>query len=65
MRSNLAVGLPIELAIPPRDASQVELSYRIEPGDEYFSNLHLRWSEALRATYQAIPRPTYAAGPGR
>ena len=65
MRSNLAVGLPIDLAILPRDALQVELSYRIEPGDEYFSNLRQRWSEALRATYQAIPRPPYADVPGR
>ncbi len=65
MRSNLAVGLPIDLAILPRDALKIELSYRIEQGDEYFSNLRQRWSEALRATHQAIPRPPYAGVSGR
>jgi putative proteasome-type protease len=65
MRSNLAVGLPIDLAILPRDALRVELSHRIEPGDEYFENLRHRWSEALRATHQAIPRPPYTSTPGR
>src|SRR5689334_18458888 len=32
MRSNLAVGLPIDLAIIPRGALRAELNFRIEPG---------------------------------
>lgn len=34
--------------------------YRIEQGEPYFEDLHQRWSEALRATHQAIPKPPYA-----
>ena len=59
MRSNLAVGLPLDLLILRRDAMESELTYRIEPGEPYFEDLRQRWSEALRATHQAIPNPPY------
>ncbi len=59
MRSNLAVGLPLDLMILRRDAMQTELTYRIEQGEPYFEDLRQRWSEALRATHQAIPKPPY------
>ena len=59
MRSNLAVGLPLDLMVLRRDALQTELTYRIEQGEPYFEDLRQRWSEALRATHQAIPKPPY------
>jgi putative proteasome-type protease len=59
MRSNLAVGLPIDLMILRRDALKCELNYRIEPGEPYFHDLRERWSAALRAAHMAIPRPPY------
>jgi putative proteasome-type protease len=62
MRSNLAVGLPIDLAIIRRDTIRAELNYRIEPGEPYFTDLRERWSEALRAAHIAIPRPPYVNG---
>ena len=66
MRSNLAVGLPIDLAIIRRDTIRAELNYRIEPGEPYFTDLRERWSEALRAAHIAIPRPPYVNGrPGK
>lgn len=60
MRSNLAVGLPIDFVVVRRDACIDELTYRIEPGEPYFSDLRDRWSAALRAAHIAIPRPPYA-----
>jgi putative proteasome-type protease len=63
MRSNLAVGLPIDLMVLRRDALKSEVNYRIEPGEPYFHDLRERWSAALRAAHMAIPRPPYAAGP--
>jgi len=62
MRSNLAVGLPIDLAVIRRDALTAELNFRIEPGEPYFTDLRERWSSALRAAHMAIPRPPYANG---
>jgi putative proteasome-type protease len=59
MRSNLAVGLPIDLMVLRRDALKSEVSYRIEPGEPYFHDLRERWSAALRAAHIAIPRPPY------
>jgi putative proteasome-type protease len=62
MRSNLAVGMPIDLAVIKRDAIEVALQHRIESGDAYFENLRISWSEALRTAYQAIPPPPYLLG---
>ena len=59
MRSNLGVGLPIDLLVVRRDACAAELNYRIEPGEPYFQDLRERWSAALRAAHIAIPRPPY------
>jgi putative proteasome-type protease len=59
MRSNLGVGLPIDVLVARRDGYEPELSYRIEPNEPYFQDLRERWSAALRAAHIAIPRPPY------
>ena len=59
LRSNLGVGMPIDVAVVRRDVCDAELVYRIEPGDPYFHDLSERWSAALRAAHIAIPRPPY------
>jgi len=59
MRSNLGVGLPIDLIVARRDTCEPEVNYRIEPGEPYFLDLRERWSGALRAAHIAIPRPPY------
>ena len=59
MRSNLSVGLPLDILIARRDACDAELNYRIEPGEPDFQDLRERWSAALRAAHIAIPRPPY------
>jgi putative proteasome-type protease len=60
MRSNLGVGLPIDLLVVRRDECKAELNYRIEAGEPYFQDLRERWSAALRAAHISIPRPPYA-----
>jgi putative proteasome-type protease len=59
MRSNLSVGLPIDLLVARSDACTAELTYRIEDGEPYFKDLRQRWSAALRAAHATIPRPPY------
>jgi putative proteasome-type protease len=59
MRSNLGVGMPIDFVMVRRDTCQAELSHRIEPGEPYFHDLRERWSAALRAAQNSIPRPPY------
>ncbi len=59
MRSNLGVGMPIDVLVMRRDTCAAELAYRIEPGEPYFHDLRERWSAALRAAHNGIPRPPY------
>jgi 5,10-methenyltetrahydrofolate synthetase len=59
IKSNLSVGLPIDIALLRRDAFQLEVSTRIDANDQYFHDLRERWSKALRAAHMAIPAPPY------
>jgi putative proteasome-type protease len=59
MRSNIGVGLPIDILVARRDTCDAEVNYRIEPNEPYFQDLRERWSGALRAAHIAIPRPPY------
>jgi putative proteasome-type protease len=63
MRSNLGVGMPIDVLIVRPDVCDAELNYRIEAGEPYFHDLRARWSAALRAAHQSIPRPPYMNTP--
>jgi putative proteasome-type protease len=60
MRSNLAVGPPLDVLVIRRDTQYAELNHRIELGDPYFENLRRQWSEALRAAHREIAPPPYA-----
>ena len=59
IRSNLGVGLPIDLVVVRRDGLKSDLTYRIDATEPYFHDLRERWSEALRAAHMAIPLPPY------
>jgi putative proteasome-type protease len=61
LRSNLSVGLPIDLMVYRRDALEIELRRRITESDDYFKMLRERWSAALREAYRTIPRPDWPA----
>ncbi len=61
MRSNLGVGLPIDVLVLRRDALRSELEHRIEAGEPYFHDLRERWSAALRKAHNDIPTPPYRA----
>lgn len=59
IRSNLAVGLPLDMIVVRRDALAAEAQTRIGVDDPYFRDLGDQWSAALKAAYQAIPPPPY------
>lgn len=59
MRSNLGVGMPIDLWALRRDALETSLTTRIEQGEPYFQDLQERWATALRSAHQSIPTPPY------
>ena len=59
MRSNIGVGMPIDVLVARTDTCEADLNHRIEPGEPYFHDLRSRWSAALRQAHQNIPRPPY------
>jgi putative proteasome-type protease len=54
LRSNLSVGLPIDILVYERDTFNVTREKRIEADDEYFRKLSSSWSDALRHAFTTI-----------
>jgi putative proteasome-type protease len=59
MRSNLSVAMPIDLICYERDALEVRMRRRFEPGDAYFGALSKKWSEGVRAAFKELPEPQW------
>jgi putative proteasome-type protease len=55
MRSNLSVGMPIDLVCYERDSLQIRMRRRFEPGDAYFTALSAAWSEGVRRVFRQLP----------
>ena len=55
MRSNLSVGMPIDLICYERDSLQVTMRRRFEQHDEYFTSLSNAWSEGTRQVFAQLP----------
>ena len=54
LRSNLSVGLPIDVLIYERDTLEVRRERRIGADDEYFRKMSAAWSDALRTAFAKI-----------
>ncbi|MDQ8699016.1 proteasome-type protease [Hyphomicrobium sp. LHD-15] len=54
LRSNLSVGMPIDILIYDRDSLDVRREKRIYQDDEYFKKLSSSWSDALRGAFANI-----------
>jgi putative proteasome-type protease len=55
MRSNLSVGMPIDLVCCERDSLKTNVRHRFEQGDAYFTALSKEWSEGVRAVFRRLP----------
>ena len=55
MRSNLSVGMPIDLVCYERDSLVLRMRRRFEPSDPYFTALSASWSEGVRMVFQELP----------
>ena len=62
MRSNISVGLPIDLLIYNRDTLKVGMQRHIEEGDPYFNMIHQQWGEGLRKVFAQLPNPDWDVG---
>lgn len=54
LRSNLSVGMPLDLCVIERDACKVGQRRRIEAGDKAFGAMSAAWSNALRDGFGRI-----------
>jgi len=59
MKSNVSVGLPIDLLWLPRDSLRVGLQQRIREGDPYFTMIRSRWGGGLRRVFGELPDPDW------
>ena len=59
MKSNISVGLPIDLLWLPKDSLRVGLQQRIREGDPYFTRLRSRWGGGLRRVFGELPDPDW------
>ncbi len=55
MRSNLSVGMPIDLLCYQRDALTVSMRQRFDDGDAYFKMLSREWSHGIRQVFRKLP----------
>jgi putative proteasome-type protease len=60
MRSNISVGLPIDLLIYETDSLRIKLQRRIEESDPYFQMVHVQWGEGLRRVFAQLPDPDWS-----
>jgi len=59
MKSNISVGLPIDLLWLPKDSLRIGMQQRIREGDPYFTMLRSRWGGGLRRVFGELPDPDW------
>ena len=59
MRSNISVGLPIDLVIYATDSLRIGMQRRIDEDDAYYQMVHRQWGEGLRQVFAQLPNPDW------
>jgi putative proteasome-type protease len=59
IRSNLSVGLPLDLLSVQRDSWRVQSHVNITEEHAYFKMIRTRWSESLRHAFHEMPDPDW------
>lgn len=54
MRSNLSVGMPIDLACYSTGDLKLTMHHRFAAGDAYFAALSREWSDGVRQVFQSL-----------
>jgi putative proteasome-type protease len=62
MRSNVSVGLPIDLACYQANSLRMPLKRRIGESDPYYNMIHHQWGEGLRRVFAQLPDPYWEDG---
>jgi putative proteasome-type protease len=59
IRSNLSVGLPLDLVLVRRDQLRVARHVSIDDDNAYFLSIRSTWGEALRHAFADLPEPDW------
>ena len=59
MRSNISVGLPIDLLVYHNNSLRPGIVRRIDETDPYFNMIHSQWGEGLKRVFAQIPNPQW------
>jgi len=59
LRSNLSVGLPLDLAVYNRDSLELGMHQQFDEHDAYFADIRQRWSQSLKDAFLALPDPSW------
>ncbi|MEO6147271.1 MAG: peptidase, partial [Sulfuriferula sp.] len=67
MRSNIAVGLPIDLTYCEKDSCKLDRVHHITDTDtdHYFSQISQRWRAGLRGVFASLPDPDWDGMPDK
>lgn len=57
MRSNLSVGMPLDLLVYRKDSFTGAKSYRVTADDPYFMRIRMQWAAGLHDMLAALPEP--------
>ncbi len=55
LKSNLSVGLPLDVLFYERDSFRIGYQRRIEGDDPYFRTISEGWSSALKSAFKSLP----------
>ena len=61
IRSNLSVGMPLDLLLYERDALQIGRHVKITQESAYYAQIRKQWGEHLRQGFAALPDPDWQA----
>ncbi|KFL37721.1 hypothetical protein N788_00700 [Arenimonas donghaensis DSM 18148 = HO3-R19] len=59
LRSNLSVGMPLDLLVYQNDSIDGVVEQRINEGDKYFEMMRTEWSKGLTEAHTRIPPPDW------
>ncbi|QWD48264.1 peptidase [Polynucleobacter paneuropaeus] len=59
LKSNISVGLPLDLLVYEKNALKASKLVTIDDANPYFEMIHKLWGEKLRAAFNAIVEPSW------
>ena len=60
LRSNLSVGLPLDMLVYKTDTLEITHFTHIDSTNVYFNSIHDLWGEKLKEVFSALPNPVWA-----